>query len=321
MKISIVIPTFKRSKLLIRCLDSIYRQTLPLDQYEVIVVSDGPDRETAKQIARWTKRKQVRLNFIQAPYKAGPAAARNLGWLSAKAPLVAFIDDDCIAREDWLNAYIKAYKGEDLAAFCGTTKVPLPVGPTDFEHNLAQLENAEFITANCACTKAALLAIGGFDQRFEMAWREDSDLHFKLINHHIRIKKVGDAIVIHPVKERPWGNSLKEQRKAQYEALLYKKFPTLYRQKIGNRYVYQFYFINFCWLLLIVTWYFHNPKGMLFTSAILALLIGIFAFRRIKPTAKTSRHIAEMLFTSILIPTLSCYWRLRGAFKYKTPFL
>ena len=321
MRISVVIPTFKRSKLLIRCLDSIYKQSLAADLFEVIVVSDGPDHATEYLVTLWKTEKGINLKFIQSPVKAGPAAARNLGWLAAKAPLIAFIDDDCMADKYWLRALNNAYKDEELIAFSGCTKVPIPLQPTDFAHNLAQLETAEFITANCACTKSALLAIGGFDQRFKMAWREDSDLHFKLLSHNIPIKKIADALVIHPVTNRPWGNSLKEQCKAQYEALLYKKFPNIYRQKIDKKQVYQFYVINLCLLGAAVAYFSKKEAWMwlcLFSSI---ALITSFAIKRIKPTSKAYPHVVEMLITSLLIPSISCYWRLRGALKFRTFFI
>ena len=41
-----------------------------------------------------------------------------------------------------------------------------------------------------------------------------------------------DAVVIHPLRAAPWGVSLSQQRKSQYNALLYKKHPELYRQRV-----------------------------------------------------------------------------------------
>ncbi len=56
-----------------------------------------------------------------------------------------------------------------------------PPRPTDYERDAAGLEGAEFVTANCFCRRDALEAVGGFDERFSAAWREDSDLHFALL--------------------------------------------------------------------------------------------------------------------------------------------
>ena len=68
-------------------------------------------------------------------------------------------------------------------------------------------------------------AIGGFDERFPEAWREDSDLQFTLLEQGYTIKPAPQAVVTHPVRPAPWGVGLKMQRKSQFEALLYKKHP------------------------------------------------------------------------------------------------
>src|SRR5690606_21950559 len=131
-------------------------------------------------------------------------------------------------NKDWLSSLLNQYHEENLIAFTGRTLVPLPENPTDFAMNLSKLGDAEFITANCACTKEALYKVGGFDERFRMAWREDSDLEFKFISNDIPIHKVNDAVVVHPVNSVRWGVSAYEQKKGIYDALLFKKYPKLY---------------------------------------------------------------------------------------------
>src|SRR5262249_29297263 len=118
------------------------------------------------------------------------------------------------------------------AAAAGRIRMPLPVRPTDHERNEADLEQAEFVTANCFVRREVLEVIGGFDERFASAWREDSDLHFTLLERGYTIAAAPDAIVVHPVRPAGWGVSLSQQKKTQYNALLYKKHPQLYRQRI-----------------------------------------------------------------------------------------
>src|SRR5690606_4110164 len=125
----------------------------------------------------------------------------------------------------WLETFLNYYHGEQYVAFSGFTHVPITSNPTDYELNIYNLQTAQFITANCACTHWALLMVQGFDERFEVAWREDSDLEFKFISNHIPIFKISEAVVVHPVREVPWGISIKEQKKGIYDALLFKKFP------------------------------------------------------------------------------------------------
>ncbi|MBO0206286.1 hypothetical protein, partial [Vibrio alginolyticus] len=47
-----------------------------------------------------------------------------------------------------------------------------------------------------------------------------------------------------------------------------------------------------------------------------AVLIGSFAWQRLRDTSRAPRHVAEMIVTSAAIPFLSIYWRVRGAFHF-----
>ena len=316
-KISVVIPTYKRPKLLIKCLTALSKQTLDGANFEVIVVSDGPDPETHNQIQPWVRSETIRVSYIQTSEKKGPAAARNLGWRSSIHPLIAFTDDDCLPEPDWLENFLNFYKGETLVAYSGFTYVPLSSQPSDYELNIAHLQSANFITANCACTAKALKAVNGFDERFETAWREDSDLEFKLITNRIPIIKVQAARVVHPVRQVPWGISIKEQKKGIYDALLYKKYPSLYRSKIQSRPLWNYYLINILWvaiLALILSY----PTPWLYPIVLLQIiLISAFIVKRLRYSKKSVSHILEMIGTSLIIPSLSVFWRIYGAIKYR----
>jgi GT2 family glycosyltransferase len=199
--------------------------------------------------------------------------------------------------------------------------VPVSKRPTDYERNTAGLQSADFITANCCCTKKALLLTGGFDQQFTMAWREDSDLEFKLLEAKIPIRKVKEAIVVHPVRKASWGVSIKEQKKTAFNALLYKKYPTLYRQKIQSRPPFHYYGIIAAFCLMIAGLIFRQNET--FVAGILSwLLLSLwFIFQRIRGTSLAPAHLLEMAITSFCIPFISIYWQCYGAVKYRVFFL
>lgn len=313
--ISVVVPTFRRMALLHRCLQALRNQTLSPSLFEVLVVTDGPDPVTRDMVQRQFRRSNIRVYHTQS--KAGPAAARNLGWRLAKGNLVAFTDDDTIPDKDWLASFLHAYDGQNEIAFTGRTIVPLPNEPTDYELNTSGLETAEFITANCCCTKAALEKVGGFDERFSMAWREDSDLHFNLIRNKIPVVRIQEAIIVHPVRKSTWGVSLQEQKKGIYNALLYKKHPDLYRQRIQHSPPWNYY--GMLGAIIIMLTGFIAGMDMLTIiglSCWLFLLIR-FAVKRLTRTSKSPRHILEMLVTSACIPVISIYWQMYGGFKFR----
>ena len=77
-----------------------------------------------------------------------------------------------------------------------------PERPTDYELDAAGLASAEFATANVFVERAALMRIGGFDERFTSAWREDSDLQFALIEAGFVLARADDAVVLIPFGPR-----------------------------------------------------------------------------------------------------------------------
>ncbi|HSH31556.1 MAG TPA: glycosyltransferase family 2 protein, partial [Candidatus Saccharimonadales bacterium] len=228
-------------------------------------------------------------------------------------------DDDCIPDPDWLTAGQRAFEC-DIKAATGKTVVPVPEPPTDYQRNTAHLATAQFVTANCFCRRSVLERIGGFDERFTMAWREDSDLHFHLMEEGVKIERLQDAVVVHPVRPAPWGVSLKEQKKSQFNALLYKKHPRLYRQHIQpgapwHYYVMLMFLLTALAGLLGGRW----PLAAFALSAWLTLT-GNFALQRLRRNSRSAAHVWEMVATSLAIPPLSVFWRLYGAYKYRVWF-
>jgi GT2 family glycosyltransferase len=162
-----------------------------------------------------------------------------------------------------------------------------------------------------------LEAVGGFDEAFRMAWREDSDLQFKFLLAGIPITRIQEAVVVHPVRKAPWGVSLKEQKKTMFNALLYKKYPSLYKEKIQTTPPWHYYVIVISFFLFLISETFHfNTLAYASFFSWLTLTLW-FSAKRLQSTRRTILHIAEMVVTSILIPFISLYWRHYGSYKYK----
>lgn len=322
--ISVIIPTFKRPKLLYRCLTALYRQDYPGCFFEVAVVSDGPDPQTEAIVQFFAgEYPDFCITFHSLPTRRGPAAARNYGWRRTAGDLVVFTDDDCIPENDWLAAYWRAYRFYDrrYVALAGKVTVPVRDCPTDYEKNVAYLSTAEFITANCACSRGALELTGGFDEAFPTAWREDSDLQFKLLTGQIPIYHVSDALVCHPVRKTSWGVSIAEQRKSMFNALLFKKHPELYRSRIARGPVWNYYVIILASIVAALGFVAGSPAVGGIALLVWAGALLYFIAKRLNGTDASLSHRTEMLVTSIAIPYLSVYWTIRGALRYKVFFL
>jgi glycosyltransferase involved in cell wall biosynthesis len=320
MQISVVVPTYKRSALLKNCLKALLQQTFDADQYEIIVVCDGPDRSTSLLLKKM-QRDQPQVRFFALSENKGPAAARNIGWLSARGKIIAFTDDDCLPDKNWLREIAWHISPSNMEAISGRVIVPRSDEPTDYELNTAGLETAEFVTANCACTKTALFASGGFDERFRMAWREDSDLHFKFIDQQIPVSYLTNAVVVHPVRIPEWGVSLKEQKKTLFNALLYQKYPKIYRERIQPQPPVLYYAIVLAFVLMVAGLLTRTGQLLHMGLLLWVMLTLYFNFKRLRLTSRTPGHIAEMVTTSVFIPFLSIFWQWYGAIKYRVFFI
>jgi GT2 family glycosyltransferase len=323
-RVSVVVPTCGRPALLQRCLAAVAAQHLDSKDFEVVVVDDRPGRDPAtEQAVRRLEEApggHPSFRYLVNPGPHGPAAARNLGWRAARASIIAFTDDDTQPEPDWLGAGLQAMDSR-LAAVTGRIVVPLPAAPTDYERDAGGLARAEFATANCFCRKSTLLQVGGFDERFRLAWREDSDLQFRIMEAGGLIGHSAQAVVVHPVRPAGWGVSLRQQRKVMYDALLFRNHPRLYRARIRSGARWDYYATVAALVAAVAAAALSQPWLSLFCLALWFTLTLRFCAYRLRGTARTPAHVAEMLLTSALIPPVALFWRLVGAVRFRTAFV
>jgi glycosyltransferase involved in cell wall biosynthesis len=320
-RVSVVIPTCGRPHLLNRCLDALNRQHLDPSAYEIVVVDDGRSDATREQVQQRAQRTLggPTLRYLR-PHGRGPAAARNRGWRAARAEIIAFTDDDTIPDADWLRQGLMAMT-PGRVALRGRVKVPEPPVITDHARMTQGLELAEFVTANCFVRRSALRQVGGFDERFRRAWREDSDLHFALLSRFGDVPRVTEAVVLHPVRDAPWGISMRQQENVMFDALLFKKHPRLYRAKVGRlRAPPCYYGIVLGVLCALAAAVLGHPLAAGIAAFAAMVLIGRLAWRRLQGTSRHPGHVAEMLVTSCAIPFLALYWRIVGALRFRVAF-
>ncbi len=319
--VSVVVPTYRRDQLLDRCLSALASQDLPAECYEIIVSDNAGSPETERLVRSWVQPDEPSIRYISAAEPRGPAAARNQGWRTARGAIIAFTDDDCIPTPSWLRMGLAGFN-DGIAGAWGQVIVPIPEGvPTDYQLDAARLERAEFVNANCFYRREILEAIGGFDEQFQTAWREDSDLFFRLLESGSRVARVSDAVVVHPPHQARWGISLLQQRKSMFNALLYKKHPGLYRQRIQAYPPWRYY--------LSVSGLLTGAAGLALGAPVVisvgfclwAAVTGQFCAMRLTRTSHSASHVLEMLVTSALIPPLAVFWRLWGAVRFRVWFL
>lgn len=346
-RVSVVIPTYHRTDLLRRCLGAVCHSAAICDpgMVEVIVADDAADEETRRCVESFGGR-DVEMRYVPVAGRHGPAAARNAGWRAARGEIIAFTDDDCVPQPGWLSAGLDAFASPHVLGVSGRIVMPFQHGradgrglgkakllrrPTDYEVNATNLARAEFVTANCFYRREALEAVGGFDERFRTAWREDSDLFFSLLEHALEQRHNGygsatfvrapDAVVVHPIRPADWGISVRQQARNRYNALLYKKHARLYRERLAPVTPWHYYGIVGS-LLAALAGLVLGRTGVARTGALLWLILtGRFLAGRLAGTSREPAHVLEMALTSAVIPPIALYWRLRGAIEHRARFL
>jgi glycosyltransferase involved in cell wall biosynthesis len=116
-KVSIIIPTNNRPRLLVRAIQSVLNQTF--QDFEIIVVDDGVKKRSDRVIQEIGDN---RIRYIQHPMELGGAAARNTGIKNARGEFIAFLDDDDEWLKQKLEKQIAVFEeaGNDVGVvFCG----------------------------------------------------------------------------------------------------------------------------------------------------------------------------------------------------------
>jgi glycosyltransferase involved in cell wall biosynthesis len=228
--ISVVVPTYARPDRLRRLVSALEAQDL--DQpFEVIVVDDGSPAETWQELIRLEASTSLSLQPLRQDANAGPAAARNRGWQTASAPLVAFTDDDCVPATGWLSALVAALADVDIVQ--GQTR-PDPAGLWGpFSRSVEASAEDFYATCNVAYRRTALERVGGFDTSYRRAC-EDTDLALRCVAAGARTGYSAEALVHHEVHPSNYRSYLKEKPRWEGVALILSRHPEV-RSKLHSR--------------------------------------------------------------------------------------
>lgn len=192
--VSVVIPSHDRPAALARLLDALGSQSLRPERFEVIIVDDGSPVPLAAEA------RGLRLQVVRHAHPRGPGAARNTGWRAAEARTIAFIDDDCVPTEGWLEAILRAAAGEEVVVqgrvLPDPGQIRSPLSHTIEVTGVSPL----FVSANIAYPRAVLERLGGFDERLRRAG-EDAELGARATKAGVCARFASDALVHHEVRE------------------------------------------------------------------------------------------------------------------------
>jgi hypothetical protein len=310
-RFDVVVPTIGRSSLA-SMLASLVDDRCPA--HRVIVVDDRAD--TSSPLPVGDAAAALPLHVVSGR-AAGPASARNVGWRLADCSWVAFLDDDVRVPVGWSDALLHDLASAEpgIGGNQGRIDVPLPENrpPTDWERNVAGLASARWATADMAYRRSALEDVGGFDERFPRAYREDADLALR-VRHAGWALERGRRVVIHPVRRAGAWTSVRLQAGNADDARMRKIHGRGWRQEAEAA---------------SGTLARHVATTALGASAVLAAVTGrrraaalalvgwgvgtaTFAWRRIADGPRTGRELWAMAVSSVAIPPAATTWWIRG---------
>lgn len=203
MDFSIVIPTYERPGALAACLAGVAALETRY-AVEVLVVNDGGAPPPPGVGARVSQRFPFTL-LEQA--NAGPAAARNLGAAHARGRWLAFLDDDCVPRPDWLEQLAAALGPRTVVGgqvVNGLAANPYSTASQTLLHFLYAYYHAAgghpaqipFLTTNnLALAAETFRAVGGMDARLRLG--EDRELCARLVRAGYVLRVAPRAVVAH----------------------------------------------------------------------------------------------------------------------------
>ncbi|MCH5675989.1 glycosyltransferase family 2 protein [Streptomyces gilvus] len=115
IKVSVIIPVYNPGKYIQPCIDSLVRQTLPADEFEVLFVNDGSTDDTPEKLEALAK-EHPHFRVISIPNSGWPGKPRNIGVGEAKGEYVQFLDqDDYLASDALRRLYDMGHRnGSDI---------------------------------------------------------------------------------------------------------------------------------------------------------------------------------------------------------------
>jgi glycosyltransferase involved in cell wall biosynthesis len=179
MRISVVIPTFNRERLLPAAITALANQTLSAGvTYEVIFVNNGSTDGTDALLEDACRRFPQTIRGIHIPPTGGPSAPRNVGIRAAEGDAIVILDDDVLPASDLVLKYAEFHQQypEQHHAAIGELYVPesLLEDPMSLFHSfpydelrgLDHLTYLHFWTCNVSVKRQFMLVKGMFDEGF-----------------------------------------------------------------------------------------------------------------------------------------------------------
>jgi glycosyltransferase involved in cell wall biosynthesis len=200
-QLSAVVCTFNRAELLAKMLESLCRQSLPREQFEIVVINDGSTDDTEDIVRSFKDKLPLRYLFQK---NAGLAAAKNHGLFASRGDFVLFLDDDDMATETLFEEHVKTHREypSEQYAMLGYTRLSPEIVSKPLMHFVVEvgcflfsypilkpgeiLDYTFFWGGRSSCKRSFLLEYGVFNPVFRFGC-EDIELGYRLAKQGLRV--------------------------------------------------------------------------------------------------------------------------------------
>ncbi|WP_396425955.1 glycosyltransferase family 2 protein [Lactococcus cremoris] len=142
MKISVVIPCYNVEKYVSRCIESVLKQNISKQDFEILAINDGSTDKTL-QILRGYEEKYSHIRVINQMNK-GLGETRNNGIENVESDYIAFLDSDDWIDQDYLKVLYSLAEEYSLDIVNSGFRRPKPNGEILFQSNLLDQESSFF---------------------------------------------------------------------------------------------------------------------------------------------------------------------------------
>ncbi len=239
---SVIIPSYNRPATLEMVLQGLARQTLPQEQFEVIVVLDGGTDDSMTMLVDWQQAGRIKhLRWHRQP-NSGQAIARNTGAQLATAPVVVFLDDDVVPEPELLAVHLQHHRKNMPQAVLGDCRIVREQHDSlyqlgvwawweDMYHRRAlpgrQPGYRDFCAGNVSVRREDFMRVGGFDPIFRGYGGEDYELGYRLLQAGVELVADRGARAQHYHRTTVTGVLRATRQEGRGDVLLGQKHPEL----------------------------------------------------------------------------------------------
>ena len=212
--VSVVICTYNRAKFIGEALDSLAKQTLSRDLFEIVIVNNNCTDNTEEICSSFiTRHSGLDINYV-VETNQGLSFARNRGIKESKYPIITYIDDDAYAKSDFVECIFNFFANNPGAVGVGGKVIPRYeikepewmnpyldgfVAKMDKGDRQLKFRSNEYpVGCNMTYTKEILQKVGGFNNKLK--WRaDDKYIGIQVRNHSDEVYYLPGLAVEHSI--------------------------------------------------------------------------------------------------------------------------